>query len=112
MRHRCQRILGLAVAFGRAPEVAGDHHGSASGQRHLNGRHRGTNAGVLGDVALVVERHVEVGADKYPLTTHLVLCAQIGKAKNVHGNSSSNSKSGRKDRKKGLKTALAAVQRL
>jgi hypothetical protein len=46
--------LRLELAFGRAAEVRGDHHGRALGQRVLDARQRGADAGVVGDGEVVV----------------------------------------------------------
>ena len=65
--------------------MAGDHHRGACGQRHLDARHRGADAGVFADVAVVVKGDVEVGADKDALALGLSLGAEVGKAEDVHG---------------------------
>jgi hypothetical protein len=59
--------LGLELAFGRAAQVAGDHHRRTGVQRHADAGHRGADAGVFGDAAGVVLRHVEVGTDEHTL---------------------------------------------
>lgn len=55
-----------------------DHHGGARCQRLLNGRHRGTHAGVFGDIALIVLRDVEVGSDENTFAGHFAFGDQIG----------------------------------
>jgi hypothetical protein len=80
-----QRILGLELALGRAAQVAGDHHGGASVQRHADARHRGTHAGVFGDVAGGVLRHVEVGADEHALAGYPVGGDEVGETDHFHG---------------------------
>jgi hypothetical protein len=62
--HGGQRVFGLELAFGRAAQVAGHHHGGAGVQRHADGGNGGADAGVFGDVAGVVQRHVQVGTDE------------------------------------------------
>jgi len=64
LRDRRQRILGLELALGRAAQVRGDHHRGTGVERQLDAGHRGADAGVLGDVAGIVLRHVEVGTDE------------------------------------------------
>ena len=62
---RRQRVFRLRGSPSLRPtEVRGDHHRRAGGERHLDGRQRGADAGVLGDAAGVVLRHVEVGANE------------------------------------------------
>ena len=65
--HRRQRVLGLELALGGTAQVRGDHHRRAGVQRHADAGHRGADARVFGDVAGVVLRHVEVGADEHAL---------------------------------------------
>jgi hypothetical protein len=65
--------------------VRGDHDGRAGIQRHADGRHAGADAGVFGDGAALVLRHVEVGADEDTFALHGALRAQVGKADDVHG---------------------------
>ena len=62
--YRRERIFGFERALGGAAQMRGHHHRRAIFQRELNCRHRGANAGVVGDVAGVVLRHVQVGADE------------------------------------------------
>ena len=64
---RLQRVLGLELSFGRAAEVRRDHHDRARLQRGLDRRHRRADARVVGDTAVIVLWHVEVGADEHPL---------------------------------------------
>jgi hypothetical protein len=54
-------------------------------QRHFNARDACPDTGVLGDVASVILRHVEVGADKNTLAGNLALGAKVGKTNDVHG---------------------------
>ena len=62
-----QRIgLGQHALF-RAAQVGRDHHGRAGVQRQANAGHGGADAGVFGNAAGVVERHVQVGADEHAL---------------------------------------------
>ncbi len=77
--HRGQRVFGFEGALGGAAQVAGDHHGSARIECHLDARHAGADAGVFGDVAGVVLRHIEVGADKNPLACCKTAGNYIGK---------------------------------
>ncbi|MNN58444.1 hypothetical protein D3C81_1734920 [compost metagenome] len=76
---RRQRVFRLELAFGRAAQVGGDHHRGAGGEAGLDRGHRGADAGVLGDMAGVVLRHVQVGADEDPLAGDFALGNQIGK---------------------------------
>jgi hypothetical protein len=82
-RHRGQRVLRLELALGGAAQVRGDHHRRAGLQALADGRQRGADAGVLGDVAGVVLRHVEVGADEDALTLELASGDQVGEAEDV-----------------------------
>jgi hypothetical protein len=70
--------------------VRGDHHGRAAGQGHLDAGHRSADAGVLGDVARVVLRHVEVGPDEDAAAAGTAFVAEVGKAQDIHGGSLSN----------------------
>ena len=85
--HGGQRVFGFELAFGGAAQVAGDHDGSARFQGHFNGGHRGTHARVFGDLARIVQGHVQVGTDKYTLALGLALGAEVGKTQDVHGSS-------------------------
>ena len=51
----------------------------------LYGAVAGADAGVFGNGALGVLRHVEVGADKHALGGNFALGAQVRKANDVHG---------------------------
>src|SRR5207237_925963 len=66
------RILGLELALGRAAEVGGDHHRGAALERQLDAGHRGADARVVGDAA-VLDRNVEVGADEDALAAQVDL---------------------------------------
>jgi len=71
--------------------VRRDHHGSTGAQRSLDGRHGSADAGVFGDVAGVVLRHVEVGADKHALAGKFAFGDEIGQTQDVrHGSNSRN----------------------
>jgi len=59
--------------------VAGDHHRGTGIERHPDAGHAGADAGVFGDVAGIVLRHVEVGADKHPLACGKTAGNHIGK---------------------------------
>jgi hypothetical protein len=83
--HGGERVLGLEFTLGRAAQVAGHHHGGASVQRQADAGHAGADAGVFGDVAGVVLRHVQVGTDEHALALGLALSAQIGKTDECHG---------------------------
>jgi hypothetical protein len=82
--HRRQGILGLELALGRPAQVRSDHHRGAGLQRLLDAGHAGADSGVLGDLAGIVLRHVQVGTDEDTLTRHLAGGDEIGKTKNVH----------------------------
>ena len=83
--HRRQRILGLEGAFGRPAQVRGHHHRRAGVERHADARHRGADARVFGDVAGVILRHVEVGADEDALAGDAALGDEVGESKDIHG---------------------------
>jgi hypothetical protein len=51
----------------------------------LDARDGRADAGVFADVAVVVKRDVEVGADKDALSLGFSLGAQVGEAGDVHG---------------------------
>ena len=85
--HGCQGIFGFEFALGGSTQMAGDHDGCARIECHLNARHRGADACVFGDVARIVLRHVQIGADENTLAFDLALLAQIRKTNDVHGNS-------------------------
>ena len=57
--------------------MAGDHDSSASVERHLNAGHRGANARVFCDVAGIVLRHIQIGANENSLAFDFALLAQI-----------------------------------
>ncbi|MCY1549812.1 hypothetical protein D9M68_860100 [compost metagenome] len=61
------------------------HDGGTSVQRHLDRGDAGADARVFGDVARVVLRHVEVGADEDTLTLGLATGAEIGETDELHG---------------------------
>ena len=82
--HRRQGISGAQQAFGRTAEVRGDHHRSASLKRQTDTGQRGPDAGVFGDGALRILRHIEVGADKNTLPGDPPLVAQVGKTDDFH----------------------------
>src|SRR6218665_2877786 len=85
-RHRRQRVCGPELALARAAQVAGHHHGGSGLKRHADAVQRGPDAGVLGDAAGSVLRHVQVGADEDAPALGLAPGAQIGKAEDVvHG---------------------------
>jgi hypothetical protein len=83
--HRGQRVFGLELALGRAAQVAGDHDGGTGVQRHADAGHAGADARVFGDVAGVVLRHVEVGADEHALALGLALGHEVGESDDLHG---------------------------
>jgi hypothetical protein len=78
--HGLQRVLGLELAFGGAAQVRGDHDGRTGVQREADGGHAGADARVFGDAALLVLRHVEVGADEDALAFGAALRAEVGEA--------------------------------
>jgi len=78
LRDRRERVFRLEIALGRTAQMRGHHDGGAGIQRSLDGRHRGANTGVFGDVALIVLRNVQVGADKHALAGQLAFGDQIG----------------------------------
>jgi hypothetical protein len=59
--HGLERVLGVGRALGPA-EVREQHHARAVLDQVPQGGQRGLDAGVVGDLASVVERHVEVDA--------------------------------------------------
>ena len=82
---RCQRVFGRPVAFLGAAQVRGDHHRGPGLQRGLDAGQRRADAGVVGDAAGVVLRHVEVDADEHPLARDLVRGDEIGESCGFHG---------------------------
>jgi hypothetical protein len=66
---RAQRQLRLSLAP-RATQMRAQHHPRAALQQQLDGRHRGLNAGVVGDPP-AVQRHVQVGPHQHPLAGHV-----------------------------------------
>jgi hypothetical protein len=54
---------------------------------HLNARHRSANACVLGDVASIVLRHIQICTYENTLAFDFALLAQIGKTNDVHESS-------------------------
>src|SRR5205085_9463021 len=76
---RRERVLGLELALGGTAEVRGDHHRCALLERVLDRRHRGADAGVVGDPR-VLDRHVEIRADEYPLAAQV----HVGHALELH----------------------------
>jgi hypothetical protein len=69
--------------------VRGDHDGGAGLEGGGDRRHGGADAGVFGDVAGVILRHVQVGADEHALSRQRLLVDQVlqtGEIENsVHG---------------------------
>src|SRR5690606_25553501 len=55
-----------------------DHDRRAAVERQADAGHRGADAGVFADLAGVVERHVEVGADEHPLAVQRAGLGQRG----------------------------------
>ncbi len=77
---RRQRIGRLELAFGRTTEMRSDHHCSAFRQCQLDAGNRGADAGVFGDVAGIILRHVEIGTDEHAL----VLQVEVGELLEFH----------------------------
>jgi hypothetical protein len=77
LRDRRQRIFRLEVALGRTAQVRRDHHGGAGVKRGADRRHGGADASVFGDLAGIVLRHVEVGANEYALVAQGALVDQV-----------------------------------
>ena len=75
-----QRILRLEFAFHRSAEVRGHHDGGTLIERKLNRRDRGANSGVVGDVARIVLRHIQIGANE----NALVLQVKVSQADKCH----------------------------
>ena len=63
-RSKPEAVLDLPV---RSAQVAREHDAGAAGQQVADGRNRGANARVVGDLP-VLERHVEVDAEEDPLS--------------------------------------------
>jgi hypothetical protein len=85
LRHRRQRIRGLeAPSVGRPRCDVTITAAPASSAMRMQGT-EGADARVLGDLAGVVLRHVQVGADEDALAGHAALGNEVGKAKDVHG---------------------------
>src|SRR5262245_9823524 len=67
LRDRRERVARLEPAFGGPAEMRRHHHRGAAVQGVLDAGERRADARVFGDVAGVVLRNVEVGADEYAL---------------------------------------------
>src|SRR5690606_41482250 len=65
-------------ARGGTAQVRGDHARRAAVARQAGARHRGADARVFADLAGVVERHVQVGADEYALAVQRAGLGQRG----------------------------------
>ena len=85
LRHRRERVLRLELAFGGTAEVRRDHHRRAGVERHADRRHGGADARVLGDVARVVLRNVEVGTDEDTAAGELAAGGQLSEGIDAHG---------------------------
>jgi hypothetical protein len=81
---RGERVLGFERALGRTAQVRGEHHRGAGLHGHADAGQAGTDAGVFGDLAGVVLRHVEVGPDEDPLAGDAALGDEVGEAQEVH----------------------------
>jgi hypothetical protein len=57
--------------------VARHHDGSTGVEGHLNAGNRSANARVFCDIAGIVLRHVQIGANENSLTFDFALLAQI-----------------------------------
>ncbi len=69
-RHRLQGVLG--IGFSLRPSQVRENYGTrAALEQQLYRRQRRANACVVRDVAIVVERDVEVDADERPLAPNL-----------------------------------------
>ena len=77
--HRLQRVLFFVLALGGPAQVREQHDARARFHGVADGRQRGADAGVAGDLA-VFHRHVEIFADQHPFT----LQVQVGHAFEVH----------------------------
>jgi len=82
--HRFEGVFGFELAFGGAAQVRGDHDSCACFERHANGRHAGADARVFGDLAIIVLRHVQVGADENTFAFGRAVGAHIRKTNHVH----------------------------
>src|SRR5690606_26544536 len=67
---------GGKLTFGRPAEMGCNHDGRPTLKRQANGRHRGTDARVLGDVAALVLRNVEIGTNEDALALQGALFCQ------------------------------------
>ena len=77
---RRERVLRLPLAFVRAAEMRRDHHRGAAPERVPDRGYGRPDARVVGDVAGVVLRHVQVGADEHALAADV----EIGEALEFH----------------------------
>ena len=68
---RRQRVCRVPLAFGGAAEMRGHHDGSTPRDAVADARQRRADARVVGDRAVIVLRHVEVGADEHALAVHV-----------------------------------------
>src|SRR5207248_1677202 len=74
-----ERVFGLELALRGTAEVRSDHHRGALLERVPDRRHRGADARVVGDAA-ILERHVQIRADEYPFAAQV----HVGHALELH----------------------------
>ena len=79
---RAQRVFRLGFPF-RAPEVRHHNRPRSTIEKKSKRGQRGANAGVVGDLAIAVERDVEVGPYERALALQLVL-AEIANRSFLH----------------------------
>src|ERR1700686_1791475 len=70
IRHRLQRVFGIGFPF-RPSQVRENYGTRAALEQQLDRRKRGTDARIVGDVAIIVEGNIEVNANESALAAHL-----------------------------------------
>ncbi len=83
-RDRRQRKFGSKLAFDRTPKMRCHHDRRASFQRRADRGHRRANARVFGDVARVVLRNVQIGANENATAGQLPVRNQPIKSLDAH----------------------------
>ena len=85
--HRGQRVSWLERPFCGAPQMAGNHDRRTGVQRHLDAGHGGPDAGVLGNLAGRILRHIQVSANENTLLIGKATCNDIGETQYFHSQS-------------------------
>jgi len=80
LAHLGERVGFGQHAFFRAAQVRRDHDGGASVQRQANAGHGRADAGVFGNAAGIIERHVQVGTNEHALAGQSAGLGQRGQS--------------------------------